>query len=297
MLTLEERGAYNTVLDLIYQRAGAVPDEERWLAGWMGCSVKKWRLLRAALIVKGKLTTCDHNGQPGLMNDRAALELQSASTRRRVAAESGAKGGRKTAQANTKANENNTDIEATLQGSPQLLTETVTETEEKNIPSAKAKGMRPRKTSRCPDHWSPTEQDLTDAVAAGFSPGEIERELAKVRDHEFRSPRSDWSATLRNWLRNVTPLGPHESDHRIQPKPSAPDARRANTESRRNAWVDVVAERDGVPSSRDGDGFRDGGADLDMRGGALCDATGDGGGNRDGDRGPGPPFPRLAAHR
>jgi uncharacterized protein YdaU (DUF1376 family) len=119
-LTLEERGAYNTLLDLIYSRAGPIPDDERWLAGWMGCSVKKWRLLRSTLLVKGKIHETDHAGQAALMNARAVLEIQSASTRRRVAAESGASGGRKTAQKKTKPKENNDEGQATLGGSLKL---------------------------------------------------------------------------------------------------------------------------------------------------------------------------------
>lgn len=52
-LTLEERGALVTLTELAAERGGFVPDQERWLSGWMQCSVRKWRLIRAALIAKG----------------------------------------------------------------------------------------------------------------------------------------------------------------------------------------------------------------------------------------------------
>ncbi|MDR7257809.1 hypothetical protein J2X47_001989 [Sphingomonas sp. BE270] len=55
-LTLEERGAYQTVLDLIYDRGGPIADNERLLAGYMGCSVRKWRALRDELIAKRKIS-------------------------------------------------------------------------------------------------------------------------------------------------------------------------------------------------------------------------------------------------
>lgn len=126
MLTLEERGAYNTILDLIYNRQAPVPDDERWIAGWLGCSVKKWRLLRATLLVKGKLVACEHQNQPALMNERARLEIESASTRRRVAAESGANGGRKRAQKEAERNKNKGLGQAALEGSLKLKTETET---------------------------------------------------------------------------------------------------------------------------------------------------------------------------
>lgn len=54
-LTLEERGAYNTVLDLIYDRAGDLRDDERFIAGWCGCDVRVWRRIRARLLALGKL--------------------------------------------------------------------------------------------------------------------------------------------------------------------------------------------------------------------------------------------------
>jgi uncharacterized protein YdaU (DUF1376 family) len=74
-LTLEERGAYITVLDLIYLRGGPVPDEPRFLAGHCLASVRAWKKLRAALILKGKLFEVNFNGQPSLANTRAAAEL------------------------------------------------------------------------------------------------------------------------------------------------------------------------------------------------------------------------------
>lgn len=49
-LTLEERGAYNTVLDLIYMRKNRLPDDERFIAGWLGVDVRVWRRLRERLV-------------------------------------------------------------------------------------------------------------------------------------------------------------------------------------------------------------------------------------------------------
>jgi hypothetical protein len=60
---------------------------------------------------------------------------------------------------------------------------------------------KPRPSKRCPLDWMPSPADVAVAVAEGFSPGEIERELASIRDCEFAKPRTDWSATYRNWFR------------------------------------------------------------------------------------------------
>lgn len=71
-LTLEQRGAYNTILDLIYARVGEVPDDERWMAGCLGCDIRVWRRLRRELIDLGKIFVKD-----GIIrNHRADLELR-----------------------------------------------------------------------------------------------------------------------------------------------------------------------------------------------------------------------------
>lgn len=71
ILTLEERGAYNTVLDLIYARDGAVPDDARFLAGCMGCDVRIWKRIRGRLIGLCKL----YVDGDSLRNSRADAEV------------------------------------------------------------------------------------------------------------------------------------------------------------------------------------------------------------------------------
>lgn len=124
-LTLEERGAYNTCLDLIYDREGPIPDDARWLSGWMGVSSRKWATIRASLIVKAKLFAVNVNGVPSLMNQRAAIELENQSNRSRELAENGAKGGRKVAEQKAKDNKNNAPPQAPVK----LYTGTVTGTD------------------------------------------------------------------------------------------------------------------------------------------------------------------------
>lgn len=54
--SLELKGAYALVLDLIYMRDGRLPDDAQYIAGQLGCSVRKWNSLRADLIAARKLT-------------------------------------------------------------------------------------------------------------------------------------------------------------------------------------------------------------------------------------------------
>jgi uncharacterized protein YdaU (DUF1376 family) len=58
-LTLEERGAYNTLMDLMYDRQGAWPDDERRTCGELDCDPRVWRRVRASLQSKGKIAIHD----------------------------------------------------------------------------------------------------------------------------------------------------------------------------------------------------------------------------------------------
>lgn len=54
-LNLEERGAYTTILDLIYDAGGPIDYSERWLSGQMNCSLRKVRALIERLIELRKI--------------------------------------------------------------------------------------------------------------------------------------------------------------------------------------------------------------------------------------------------
>lgn len=213
MLTLEERGAYNTLLDLIYTRAGPVPDDERWLAGWMGCSVKKWRLVRFTLLVKAKIYECEHNGQPGLMNERAELEIASASSRRRVAVESGATGGRKSAENRQKSSKNNGRKQATLEGSLKLRTETLQITpDDPNGSSPPHIETTPTKAKTrndfLPASWVVSEDLYGFGEARGMARKEIDDAADEFRDYwgsrrDTKAKHANWDLTFRVRLRDV----------------------------------------------------------------------------------------------
>lgn len=76
-LTLEERGAYNTILDLLYARDGHLPDDETEISRLMHCDRRIWRRIRRRLMDLGKLYI--HGGN--LHNTRADDEINYALTR------------------------------------------------------------------------------------------------------------------------------------------------------------------------------------------------------------------------
>ena len=91
-----------------------------------------------------------------------------------------------------------------------------------------------------PADWSPRPEDLDLAAEEGLTPGEIERELARMRDCHFRFGRSDWDAVFRNWIRKAKDLKPRHD--RPDPNSGKLAARQANLE-RAVAGFDAVADR------------------------------------------------------
>jgi hypothetical protein len=67
------------------------------------------------------------------------------------------------------------------------------------------KPKAPKPSRRAPAGWAPSEATTQTLAAEGYQPGQLERELAILRDHEFKTARSDWDACFRNWVRRSSP--------------------------------------------------------------------------------------------
>lgn len=72
-LDLEQRGAYSTILDLIYDEGGPIDHNERWLAGELNCTVGKARKLISQLIELRKIYLTS-NGK--ISNHRCEQEIE-----------------------------------------------------------------------------------------------------------------------------------------------------------------------------------------------------------------------------
>lgn len=105
-LSLEEKGAFSIVLDLIYDRGGPIPDDSAWIARACGCSVRKWNQIRETLLSENKIYT-----DGGLISNRRADK--NVENERKTAdklAENGAKGAEKKRENKAQSLENN-DLE------------------------------------------------------------------------------------------------------------------------------------------------------------------------------------------
>lgn len=78
MLTPEERGIYNTVLDLIYDSDNQLRDDERFISGWCNCDVRVWRRVKMRLVQLEKLGTETIAGEVFVRNARASRGVDEA---------------------------------------------------------------------------------------------------------------------------------------------------------------------------------------------------------------------------
>ncbi len=69
-MSLECKGAYIMLLNLIYTRGGPVEDEPGYIARYIGCSLRKWQKLRLELIALGKIDV-----ENGLIRNSRADEV------------------------------------------------------------------------------------------------------------------------------------------------------------------------------------------------------------------------------
>lgn len=108
-LSLEERGAYNTVLDLIYVRDGKLPDDDYFIAGNMSVDVRVWRRLKKKLISLGKIKIID-----GIIrDDMADVVLTDALAKVTQAREAGKQSAASRANKSGSQNHKNKDLGST----------------------------------------------------------------------------------------------------------------------------------------------------------------------------------------
>ena len=123
-LTLEERGAYCTVLDLIYSHDGNLIDDDKFICGWLQCDPRVWKRIKARLLDLAKIEL-----KGGLVtNFRATSEITEALGRVVDASELGRINGIKSGIARRKNKELG---EPTLEGSANTPTPTPRIEEEK----------------------------------------------------------------------------------------------------------------------------------------------------------------------
>ena len=187
-MSFEVKGAYAMLLDLIYMCGGELYDEPRFIAGHLNCSVRAWGNYKAELIKRGKIKV-DLGIISNFRADKELIIQRSFQDKQRQ----NASGPRK----------NNGIAEAVAEPKP---SHTDTDTEEEKKEEDLADKPPPKKRAcQLPDGWVPSDKNIIDAEAKGFSATEIESEADRFRD--FHTAKGSafkcWDAAWRTWVGNA----------------------------------------------------------------------------------------------
>jgi uncharacterized protein YdaU (DUF1376 family) len=179
-MPFEEKVTYAFILDLIYMHGGGLPDDERYIAGVLGTSVRRWKLIRSALIDRGKIQSAE-----GVISnfraDNELIMLRSLQDKQR--------------ENRSRPNKTN-NIQSPrfnhTEPEPDIRTETIV--------SVARKRAKP-KTSIPPDALI-SEPMRAAAEERGLSDAEAEAQFKRFRDWAVAKGQvyADWDAAWRNWL-------------------------------------------------------------------------------------------------
>jgi len=219
-LTLEEDGAYNRLLRLMWMTPGcSLPDDDRWIMRRMRCDLETFQG-----VVKPLIDEFMKREKGRVFSPRLTEEHNLSSEKHKKRVDAGKKGGRpakslktnKTTQSNAKAKPK--------QPEPEPYVDT-------NVSTKRAR----KRVSRLPENWTLPDDFMAFAKSKGLSEGQAHAEAEKMRDWSLASPKGvklDWLATWRSWI-----------NRKIEEQGNG--SKSDNTARHRNAFASALSERSG----------------------------------------------------
>lgn len=242
-MSLELKGAYIMLLNLIYTRNGPVDDEDGYLARYVGCSIRKWQKLRLELIGLGKIAVVDGV----IRNSRADDELLKRTSYVDQKRENRARPNKNNAQESQPR---------TTRAKPEPEPQSVEEKGEAIASPKKsdASGSRLAADWTLPEDWGEEARRIAFKAKQPLSDDEISNEADKFRDYWHGKPgasgrKCNWRSTWANWVRAYL-------ERRPKPRnaPSGYDTRPSGQHGG-SSIEDVVARR--RMQRQNGNGFPD----------------------------------------
>ena len=212
-LTLEEDGAYNRLLRLMWMTPGcSLPDDATWIA-------RRMRVDQSAYdgVVAPIISEFFKRSQGRVFSPRLMQEFKKADKTSKLRREAGMKGGRPQTIEN-KQKEQKPGLSRAKAGLtyPEPYPDTE---EEKKEPS----GSFQKKAAKRGERIGDFEPDLSEASRLGLSPSQAKTERDKFRDFWISKPgaggvKLDWPATWRNWCRTAAERQPGQRQSRPPPR-------------------------------------------------------------------------------
>lgn len=183
VLSAEQRGVYDTIIDLLYDRGRPIKDDPKELARICGCSSPRhFRTVRDRLVELGKIARVDGT-------------ITNARFERERAKDGGDSGEKHPEKSQESGRSERTDLFNNNDLGPPIP--------ESRVQKPESKSQRAREVPIDPA-WQPNENDAAYAAERGFD----QRQIAELResfvDHHLKKGTEwvDWSAAWRTWVRN-----------------------------------------------------------------------------------------------
>lgn len=258
-LTLEERGVYNTVLDLLYSTWRPLEDDRAFIANWCGCAVQKLNPIIRRLLEKGRLITFEEGGRTYLSDE--AFEAERSTVKGATSTRSGrAQVGEKSGEVGEKSAGvgQNPGLLDHDEQEKQRLAALEKNREEKNNPPTPQGGRRKPKRP-IPDGF-PTPEAIAEQQAKAREAGanvDIANQALRFQNWALGKDAryADWAATWRNWCDRTIRESPQTAvaAAKTRAEPSTDDRwRRWCREYRANRFwpTDDAGPRPGHPECR-----------------------------------------------
>lgn len=208
-LSAEERGVYDTIIDLLYDRGAPIPDDDKELARITGCSsIRRYRAVKARLVSLRKVTVAD-----GLVsNPRFERDLPASEDEAEKFAESGRRSGEVRRRNGERSGQTTPEpppiTQPELFETKGLAEKGLEHTRDQRLEtregskSGRAKRRAPRAMVR-PD-WSPNDRDLAYARSKHFDEPKVAEMVRRfVNHHRSRGTLiADLAATWETWCDN-----------------------------------------------------------------------------------------------
>lgn len=227
-LSFEEKGFYFELLLRMWERKDVLPNDERWIAGALGCNPRTVRKLLSALVDAGKLYIED--GMVGnfrmmreISTHLAKSDGQSDANSAPIHGEFGSNSSRTAAKNTTKSKAENSLPYSRSQKPEKKGTPPVAPPHAEAMPSAAppAPPVPAKRGSRLADDWSLPDdwRQWTLTNCLGSRADTVSIEAAKFANHWHAKPgreacKLDWRLTWMNWCYRAfgtAPLRPHAS--------------------------------------------------------------------------------------
>jgi uncharacterized protein YdaU (DUF1376 family) len=206
-LTLEQCGAYNRLIDLLYDRDGLIADDDYLVARMMHIDVRVWRRVKKQLQLRGKIWVNDDGFLRVPRFDKTVISARSRSTSAEL-------------QANfrwdlsRKASDFNEPPHATKR--KRKIDKVVSTPHAEPVDGAHT----------LPPTWQPNSNHLMIADQIGLTQSEVVEAAAQMRAWAWGNgrSRSNWDFFFESWIRRRKPKGTNGNGRYVEKSKSLTDA-------------------------------------------------------------------------